>query len=149
MYTNSTGSVLETMSKVGSYFVGAKLAMFGLGFFSKHTTERGLLIGVGVGFLVLWWVSANTDIAWPWFCAIGGGVNITVSILASLMIDGPQREYSKFSVKGQQKYFSDNGLSLTQDGWFLVPGRIDKQSYGLPIFFIFSIAALYLFNLVI
>lgn len=149
MYTNSTGSVLETMSKVGSYFVGAKLAMFGLGFFSKHTTERGLLIGVGVGFLVLWWVSTNTDIAWPWFCAIGGGVNITVSILASLMIDGLQPEYSKFSVKGQQKYFSDNGLSLTQDGWFLVPGRIDKQSYGLPIFFIFSIAALYLFNLVI
>ena len=149
MFATSTGSVLEILSKAGSYFVGANFCMFVLGFYSKHITEKGLLIGVAAGFVAIWYVAVATDIAWPWFCAIVGGVNITVSILASLMIDGPQREYSKFSVKGQQKYFSDNGLSLTQDGWFLVPGRIDKQSYGLPIFFIFSIAALYLFNLVI
>ena len=38
---------------MASYFVGAKLAMFGMGFFSKHTTQRGLLIGVAAGFLGL------------------------------------------------------------------------------------------------
>ncbi|MEM6301800.1 MAG: sodium/solute symporter, partial [Pseudomonadota bacterium] len=45
-FAGSEGSVLETLSKVGSYFVGAKLSMFLLGFFSRDTTERGLLVGV-------------------------------------------------------------------------------------------------------
>lgn len=146
MYTKSSGSVLETLSKVGSYFVGAKLAMFGLGFFSKHTTEKGLLTGVVMGFVVLWWVATNTDIAWPWYCAIGGIVNITVSISASLIIDGRQTEYSRYSIQGQKKYFADNNLPETDNGWFLVPGRIDKQSYWLLLFFVGSIAGLYLFN---
>jgi len=52
-FISSGGSILEALSKAGSYFVGAKLAMFGMGFFSKHTTERGLLIGVAAGFIGL------------------------------------------------------------------------------------------------
>jgi SSS family solute:Na+ symporter len=40
-FISSGGSILEALSKAGSYFVGAKLAMFGMGFFSKHTNERG------------------------------------------------------------------------------------------------------------
>ncbi len=146
MYTKSNGSVLETLSKVGSYFVGAKLAMFGLGFFSKHTTEKGLITGVVAGFGVLWWVASNTDIAWPWYCAIGGIVNITVSIGASLIIDGPQAEYSRYSVQGQKQYFSENRLPEKENGWYLVPGRIDKQTYWLLVYFVGTVAGLYLFN---
>ncbi len=41
--------MLEVLSKVDSFFVGAKLAMFGLGFFSRHASERGLLIGIAAG----------------------------------------------------------------------------------------------------
>ena len=146
MYTKSNGSVLEALSKVGSYFVGAKLAMFGLGFFSKHTTEKGLITGVVAGFGVLWWVASNTDIAWPWYCAIGGIVNITVSIGASLIIDGPQAEYSRYSVQGQKQYFSENRLPEKENGWYLVPGRIDKQTYWLLVYFVGTVAGLYLFN---
>jgi SSS family solute:Na+ symporter len=146
MYTKSNGSVLETLSKVGSYFVGAKLAMFGLGFFSKHTTEKGLITGVIAGFGVLWWVASNTDIAWPWYCAIGGIVNISVSIGASLIIDGRQAEYSRYSVQGQKQYFSDNSLPEKENGWYLVPGRIDKQTYWLLVYFGGTVAGLYLFN---
>ena len=146
MYTKSNGSVLETLSKLGSYFVGAKLAMFGLGFFSKHTTEKGLLTGVIAGFGVLYWVATSTDIAWPWYCAIGGMVNISVSIGASLIIDGRQTQYSRYSVQGQKKHFADNNLPEKDNGWYLVPGRIDNQTYWLLLFFAGSIAGLYLFN---
>jgi SSS family solute:Na+ symporter len=146
MYTKSSGSVLETLSKLGSYFVGAKLAMFGLGFFSKHTTEKGLLTGVAVGFAVVWWVAINTDIAWPWYCVIGAIINITVSIGASLIIDGHQTEYSRYSIEGQKKYFAENNLPETDNGWYLVPGKIDKQTYWLFVFFVASVAALFSFN---
>ena len=38
-FVESTGSILETMASVLSYLVGAKFAMFGMGFFSKHVNE--------------------------------------------------------------------------------------------------------------
>ena len=40
MFTKSDGSVLEVLSKVGSFFVGAKLSTYFLGFYSRHTTEK-------------------------------------------------------------------------------------------------------------
>lgn len=146
MFVESEGSVLETLSKIGSYFVGAKLSMFALGFFSKHTTERGLLVGVGAGFLVLFYIATQTDIAWPWYCAIGGGVNIVVSQLASLVIDGPQKEYSRYTVVGQKKYFAESGKAEMDNGWHVVPGRVDNVSYYLLGFLLFTFAFLYLFN---
>jgi SSS family solute:Na+ symporter len=149
MYAKSTGSILETLSKVGSFFVGAKLSMYGLGFFSKHTTERGLLVGVVAGFAVVWYVASQTDIAWPWFCAIGAAVNTAVSLTASLLLDGVQKEYHPYTIKGQQRVFVEQGLEEKEDGWYLVPGKIDQSSYFLLAFFVVTVAALFLFNYLI
>ena len=95
MYSALEGSVLQTLSKIGSYFVGAKLSMYGLGFFSKQATEKGLLVGVAVGFVMIWYLATQTDIAWPWYCLFGGGVNIIVALIASRLIDGVQTEWSE------------------------------------------------------
>jgi SSS family solute:Na+ symporter len=146
LYSTSEGSILQTLSKIGSYFVGAKLSMYGLGFFSKQTTERGLLVGVAVGFGVVWFVATKTDIAWPWYCVIGGAVNVSVSWIASLLIDGRQSEWSEYSIKGQQKMFKEKGLPEKDGGWYRVPGKIDRASYGLLVFFVLTIAFLYWFN---
>ncbi|MEH6590549.1 MAG: sodium:solute symporter [Halioglobus sp.] len=146
MFADSEGSILEVLSKVGSYFVGAKLSMFALGFFSKHTTERGLLVGVAAGFVALWYISTQTDIAWPWYCAVGAGVNIVVSIGASLMLDGRQAEYSPYTVVGQKLKFQREGLSEQDNGWYVLPGGVDKVSYYLLVFFVMTVAFLYFFN---
>ncbi|MDF5009927.1 sodium transporter, partial [Vibrio parahaemolyticus] len=92
MFATSTGSVLEVLSKAGSYFVGASFCMFVLGFYSKHITEKGLLIGVAASFLVIWYVAVATDIAWPWYCVIGVLVNAVVAYIASLLLTGKQDE---------------------------------------------------------
>jgi len=146
MYSESEGSVLQTLSKIGSYFVGAKLSMYGLGFFSKQTTEKGLLVGVAVGFVLVWYLATKTDIAWPWYCLFGGGVNIVVSLLASRIIDGVQTEWSEYSIKGQQRKFKEEGLPEKEDGWYLVPGKVDKVSYLLLVFFAMTILFLFLFE---
>lgn len=143
IFTKSGGSVLEVLSKVGSFFVGAKLAMFGLGFFSKHTTERGLMIGVVAGFLSLWYVEYNMDVAWPWYCPIGGIVSIVVGWLSSVALDGFQQEHSEYSVKGQQAMFKREGLPEKEDGWYVVAGKVDKASYGLLVYFVLCIVALW------
>ncbi|MEM1437045.1 MAG: sodium/solute symporter [Pseudomonadota bacterium] len=142
LYAQSEGSILQTLSKVGSYFVGAKLAMFGLGFFSKHTTERGLLVGVVVGFVVIWFVAANTTIAWPWYCLIGGGVNVVVALGASLLLDGRQERLSEYTVAGQRARMKASGEPLLEQGWGLMPGHVDAPSWGLLVFFLFSLGFL-------
>jgi len=151
---NEGGSVLEVLSKIGSYLVGAKLAMFGMGFFSKHTTQRGLLVGVFAGFLALailapfgpltspasaLWGMFGAElptIAWPWFVVIGGIVNILVAWSASLLLDGRQSEWHAQSVPGQIKDFKDSGRAEKVGGWYVVPGKIDKPFWGLLMLFV-------------
>ncbi|MEM6572725.1 MAG: sodium/solute symporter [Pseudomonadota bacterium] len=143
LYAQSEGSILQTLTKVGSYFVGAKLSMYALGFFSKHTTEKGLLVGVAVGFGVIWFVATKTDIAWPWYCAIGAAVNMAVSFVCSLLIDGPQKEYSPYSVKGQAMRFAAEGTVQKDGGWYVVPGKVDPISYLLLVFLALNLLLLF------
>lgn len=149
LYSQSEGSILQTLSQVGAYFVGAKLSMYGLGFFSKQATERGVLVGVFLGFVVIWMVATQTDIAWPWYCLIGGVVNVVVSLIASYVIDGKQEEYSPYTIKGQQKMFAETGRAESENGWYVLPGRIDKHAYGLIVFFLFTCVFLYAFQTLI
>jgi len=146
IYVNSEGSVLQTLSKIGSYFVGAKLSMYGLGFFTKQTTEKGLLVGVAVGFIMIWYLATQTDIAWPWYCLFGGAVNIVVGLLASFVIDGKQDTWSEYSIRGQKQKFKDEGLPEKDGGWYVVPGKVDKVSYLLLVFFVLTLVFLYAFE---
>lgn len=152
-FIGSKGSILETLTELGSYFVGAKLAMFGLGFFSKHTTEKGLLVGVAAGFIGIFVLKVGIPgtgweppaIAWPWFVVIGGGVNIVVSIIASLILTGRQTEWHEQSVPGQRQHFLREGLPQKDGGWFVMPGGVDRATLGLPVLFVVIIVMLYLF----
>ena len=145
-FISSGGSILEALSKAGSYFVGAKLAMFGMGFFSKHVSERGLLIGVAAGFIgliitvgfggLMGIKGRMPEIAWPWYVVIGGVVNIAVSWIASVILDGFQKDWHPQTVPGQLKAFRDSGASQKEEGWYIVPGKIDRAAWGLPFMFV-------------
>jgi solute:Na+ symporter, SSS family len=139
---NPTGSILEVISKIGSFFVGAKLGMYGLGFFSKHTSEKGLLVGVAAGFCMLIFIYTQTKIAWPWYCAIGGGVTIIVAIGASLILTGKQAQWSRYTVEGQRIAFEAEGTPQKVDGWYQMPGKVDGASWWLLVFFVATILAL-------
>lgn len=152
-FINSGGSILERLTQVSSYFVGAKLAMFSLGFFSKHANQTGLLFGFVAGFLVLWAVVSGVpaagvpalDIAWPWYVVIGGGVNIIVGWTASVMVGGFKKEWHEQTVTGQLRRFREQHIPMKKDGWFVAPGRVDAASWGLIVFFFLSIAFLVAF----
>ncbi len=138
-HLHSSGSILEVLSKVGSYFVGAQLGMFGLGFLSKQATENGLIVGTLVGFVVVAAVSIGTDVAWPWYCLIGATTNVVITLIASRLIDGKQDTLSEYTIAGQKRKFAEQGLAEKEDGWYLVPGKIDSINYVLFGFFCLSI----------
>lgn len=146
LYDQSNGSILEVLSKIGSYFVGAKLGMYGLGFFSKHTTERGLMAGVVAGFAIIGYVANYTDIAWPWFCLIGGVATVIVGWTTSRILDGKQAEWSPYSVPGQQARFAAEGRPLKDGNWNTMPGAIDKQSLWLVLYLFATLIGLALFE---
>jgi len=145
-FISSGGSILETLSKVASYLVGAKLAMFGMGFFSKHTNERGLLIGVAAGFVGLVVMvglgglmginGLYPDIAWPWYVVIGGVINIAISWIASVLLGGFQKEWHEQTVPGQIQHFKATGKAEKDGGWYVVPGRIEGSVWGLLVVFV-------------
>jgi solute:Na+ symporter, SSS family len=143
---SSDGSILVTLSKIGSYFVGAKLGMYGLGFFSKHTTERGLMAGVVAGFAIIYFVATGTKIAWPWFCLIGGTATVVVGWTVSRLLDGKQADWSPYSIPGQQARFAREGRPLRQGNWNTMPGAIDKQSLWLLAYLAVTLLGLLAFE---
>jgi SSS family solute:Na+ symporter len=149
LFISSEGSVLEILSKIGSFFVGAKLGCYGLGFYSKHATERGVLIGVAAGFLSLWALEVWANVAWPWYCAVGGFVTVAVGWTASVLLDGWQQHYHPYTVRGQAILFAAENRPLKQDGWYLLPGKVDPWAYGLLVFFALSLFGLWLFQYLI
>lgn len=164
LFASAKGSILEILSAAAAYFVGAKLAMFGMGFFSKHATERGLLIGIAGGYfgLVLvvpfeaaeplvngLWSLIGVDrpsIAWPWYVVIGGAFSVAIGWVASVALDGFQSEWHEHSVPGQLKKFRDLNLPAKSEGWYIVPGKVEPIVWSLPIFFLATIGFLYWFG---
>ena len=146
MFVSSEGSVLEILSKIGSFFVGAKLGCYGLGFYSKHASERGVIVGVATGFMSLWALELWAEVAWPWYCAVGSFVTVVVGWAASVRLDGWQQHYHPYTIQGQALLFAKEKRPLKQDGWYLLPGKVDPWAYGLLVFFGLSILSLWLFQ---
>lgn len=51
-----------------------------------------------------------------------------------------------YTVKGQQDEYARLNKPIKEDGWYVIPGKIDNASYGLLIMFALSILFLYLLN---
>jgi|GEM_PF-66379 len=111
--TTGESSILETLSRVGAYFVGSQLALFGMGFFSKHTNQAGMLTGVIAGFVGLLmvipigplvgpvtalWGGELPMIAWPWYPVIAGGINIAVAWVVSVLWRPRKRRFLELGI---------------------------------------------------
>ena len=60
-----------------------------------------------------------------------------------MAIDGPQAEWSDYSIRGQQRLFERDGLAEKEGGWYRVPGKVDRASWYLLGFFFVTIAFLF------
>jgi len=54
--------------------------------------------------------------------------------------------WSPYTIKGQKEKFRAEGLTEKDGKWFLVPGRVDRFSYLLLVFFVAVIIFLALFD---
>jgi SSS family transporter len=66
-------SAVEMALGIASVVYGGLLGAFGLGILSKRADQRGTAIGmaVGIGVVMVIWLSIPDRVAWPWFVLIG------------------------------------------------------------------------------
>jgi len=66
-------SAVEMALGIASVVYGGLLGAFGLGVLSKRADQRGTAIGmvVGIGVVMVVWLSIPERVAWPWFVLIG------------------------------------------------------------------------------
>ena len=89
----------------------------------------------------------STKLRW---CIRGCGiVSLAVGWFASVVLDGFKDNYHPYTVKGQQLLFERENRPEKIDGWYQVPGKVDRSSYFLLVYFALSVVMLWLFNALI
>ena len=66
-----------------------------------------------------------------------------------LLIDGRQATWSPYTIRGQIEHFSREGLVEKDGGWYRVPGRVDRISWWLLVFFAAVLLFLYLLQILV
>ncbi len=162
-FQGESGSILEVLSRVSSYLVGAKLSIFLLAFFSKNILENDIFLGVFASLVALVMIApfqfleplidslwaglglSRPEIAWPWYVVIATSTNVLVSWLSSLFRKKPVKTWHPLSIKGIRSKSIVRGTESEND-WSDIPGEVDRSVWLLLIFFMASIGVLYVFD---
>lgn len=111
----SNSSVLEVISKYGSYLLGTMLGVFTLGMFTTKANENGVLLGFFAGILGTAGISAMFNPFWMWNNLVGFVISMAVGYLFSFSSQEDRVLASKYTMK--KTYFAKNSLVLI--GYFL------------------------------
>jgi SSS family transporter len=79
-------SVVGDALAIAGFTAGILLGVFALGVFTRSTHQRGALVGMLVGIVVLALVKFETATAWPWFAIIGSVATFASGYVASQLI---------------------------------------------------------------
>jgi SSS family transporter len=85
LFRNARASVLESGLTVASIAYGSMLGVFLLGVFTKKANEKGSILGMATGLLVMLAVWRFSTIAFTWYVLIGTIITFTVGYTASLL----------------------------------------------------------------
>ena len=143
MSQNNNLSLLEAISKYGSYTVGSTISVFILGIFTQRANEKSVNIGLVLGIVVVLLIATFTDIFWMWYSLVGFIVTTSVGYAAGFIIGEKPVGIEKFTIKGQKQYFIDNKLSEIEEGYYVIPGKFENKSYLLIAYFLVVCGFLY------
>jgi SSS family solute:Na+ symporter len=106
MVGNISGTVIESINKIGSAFFGPILAAFIVGVLSKRATARSIRAGIlaGVGFNLVLWLGLP-GVYWMWWNMTGFLVTVGVSYMVGLFGPGSQvKDISQYVLTGSDLF---------------------------------------------
>jgi SSS family solute:Na+ symporter len=136
-------SALEAISKYGSYIVGSSLGVFILGIYTRRTNEAGVVIGLVVGVVAVAFFALFTDAFWLWYNLVGFVVTVVAGYAASFVFGSPPKNIDMYTLKGQKQFFLNNKQNEMEGTYYVIPGKYERNSYLLLVYFGLVVAVLY------
>ncbi len=136
-------SALEAISKYGSYIVGSTLGVFILGIYTERTNQQGVIIGFIVGVIAVVGVAVFTDIFWLWYNLVGFMVTLVVGYASSFVVGTNPSNIGMYTLSGQKEHFLATNQAEREGNYYVIPGRFERNSYWLILYFFLLVAGLY------
>ncbi len=136
-------SALEAISKYGSYIVGSTLGVFILGIYTQRTNQAGVIAGFIVGVVAVVLFALLTDAFWLWYNLVGFVVTLVVGYGASFVLGVRPKGIDMFTLRGQKQHFINNRQEEAEGKYYVIPGKFERNSYLLIVYFCLVVAALY------
>ncbi len=134
--------LVALMGEYVSYLTGAMFGMFVMGMFSRTANQTGVCTGFVVGIIVVAVANQLYSFDWGWKSPLGLVTTCVVAWLVSRLTGGERRAIDRYTYMGQRNELIGEGR-IEQDGVYLLPGRFEKRSYILLVFFFLQFGFLY------
>ncbi|GAB2555189.1 sodium:solute symporter family transporter [Spirosoma areae] len=136
-------SALEAISKYGSYIVGSTLGVFILGIYTERTNQQGVIIGFVVGVVAVVLFAVFTDAFWLWYNLVGFVVTVVVGYASSFVVGATPTGIGMYTLSGQKQHFLNTNQAETEGSYYVIPGKFERTSYWLIVYFFLLVAGLY------
>ena len=149
LFLGGLGSILDLINVIGPLFYPCMLSAFTLAVFCKKGNEKGCITAIVTGLVVDVFMWKCTDIGSLWWNFFGFVVAFAAGYIVSVLTN---REKAA-AVGGDFDFATASGSELTidhvvkmavagkieekdEDGYYVVPGKLDKIGYALIAFFV-------------
>ena len=144
------GTVLDLINVIGPMFYPCMLSAFTLAVFCKKANEKGCIAAIITGLAVDLYMFLGTDIGSLWWNFFGFLIAFAVGYAVSIVTGGDTKtaltakEFSYETATGSDLTIS-NVVKLAvagkieekdEEGYYVVPGKLDKIGYALIAFFV-------------
>lgn len=131
-------SLLEALTKYGSFLTGSILAVFILAIYTKRATGLGTIIGFFAGIAIVTLVALNTHVFWMWYSAVGLIASVVIGYICSLFIGQTPVNIERYTLQGQKQYFQENQLAEKEGDYYVMPGKYERYSYFLLVYVVIA-----------
>ena len=142
MGDDSKSPLVALMGEYTSYLTGAIFGVIVMAMFSKRTNEIGICLGFIAGIFVVGYMDYQYEFDWGWKSPLGLIVTCIVAYVVSSLTGWEKKAIAEFTYAGQRKQLIAEGR-IKEDGVYILPGKFEKRSYILLVFFLFQFAFLY------
>lgn len=136
-FSGTTKSVLAVVGSYISYISGPMCGAFFLGLFTYKASDKGVAVGVVLGFMATYLFGRYSEASWIWKPAVGMMSTFLIGYLASLVLPSEKSidEIKFYTLQGQREKLIEKG-QVEEDGVSVLPLQLDRYTIGVFVFFI-------------
>jgi len=134
--------LVALMGEYTSYLTGAMLGVFVMAMGTRKTNEIGACIGFAAGVFVVAYMDYSYNFDWGWKSPLGLIVTCLVAYVVSSVTGWEKKAIVRYTYLGQRAMLIEEGR-IKEDGVFVLPGKFEKRSYVLLVFFLLQFGFLY------